>query len=368
MTFSFFRPRLATIGPNPVLPESGQEKERVAALRALHSILGALPQSNSGRENIRLLCEEILGASNHLRLIWVGFSEGIADRVKPYAATGEAFAECGDWRLPSGCFNSAGSYSQVAPTGAADEQAASLFAPWKSNPQSCTARCALALPLRSENHGLQGMIVFYADSLDYFSRIGLDSFQAFCNVAEIIWKQSNLMHLLAQTAREDPLTGLLNRRHIMLCLEKEMEAADKAGSPLCILVGRIEGFSKLNALYGAQAADAILAAFSKEAVEQLRPQDRCGRWTGTEFLYVLPNTDPAQAEHLAGKLREYFQFNPVSVKSWSVRVSLAVGIASYSKFIIGVDDLILQANQSMLSDTDELPTTILQDREPLGWR
>jgi diguanylate cyclase (GGDEF)-like protein len=366
MAFSFFRPRLLTVGPNSALPESDHAKERAALLHALHSVLGALPQSNSGRENIRLLCEEILGASAHLRLIWVGFSDGATELVKPYTASGEAFTESGDWRLPSGCFHAAGSYTQIVPAEGADEQPASLFAPWKSTLPSCSSRCAMALPLRSENQGLQGMIVFYADSLDYFSGVGLASFQAFCNVAEIIWKQSNVMNLLAQTAREDPLTGLLNRRNIMLALEKEMEKADQTGSPLCILMGRIEGFSKLNALYGAQAADAILAAFSREAVEQLRSGDRCGRWTGTEFVYVLPDTDAAQAEHLAGKLREHFQFNPVNVKSWSVRMSFAVGVASYTKFIIGMDDLILHANQSMLSDTDESPTTIFQEHGPLG--
>jgi diguanylate cyclase (GGDEF)-like protein len=366
MAFSFFRPRLATVGPNSASPENVHANERAALLHALHSILGALPASNSGRENIRLLCEEILGASAHLRLIWVGFSDGTAELVKPYTASGEAFSENADWRLPSGCFHAAGSYSQVTPAEGANEQPASLFAPWKSNLQSCTARCAMALPLRSENQGLQGMIVFYADAVDYFSGIGTSSFQAFCNVAEIIWKQSNVMNLLAQTAREDPLTGLLNRRNIMLALEKEMEKADQTGTSLCILMGRIEGFSKLNALYGAQAADAILAAFSREAVEQLRPGDRCGRWTGTEFVYVLPDTDAAKAEHLAGKLREHFEINPVNVKSWSVRMSFAVGVACYTKFIIGMDDLILHANQSMLSDTDESPTTILQERGPLG--
>jgi diguanylate cyclase (GGDEF)-like protein len=366
MAFSFFRPRLSTVGPNSALPESDHAQERAALLHALHSVLSALPHSNSGRENIRLLCEEILGASAHLRLVWVGFSDGAAELVKPYAASGEAFSESDDWRLPSACFHAAGSYSQVTPSESESEQPASLFAPWKSNLQSCSARCAMALPLRSENQGLQGMIVFYADSIDYFSGIGLPSFQAFCNVAEIIWKQSNVMNLLAQNSREDPLTGLLNRRHIMLALEKEMEKADKAGSPLCLLMGRIEGFSKLNALYGAQAADAILAAFSREAVAQLRSGDLCGRWTGTEFVYVLPGTDPAQAEHLASKLREHFQFNPVNVKSWSVRLSFAVGVASYTKFIIGMDDLILHANQRMLSNSDELPTTILQERGPLG--
>lgn len=344
----------------PVFDYSTVEIERARLTGALHALLETLPQSYSGRENIKLLCHEILGATSHLRFVWVGFFEGDSTRINPYAAAGDCAAESADWRLASNCFDSVGPYSQAIPeTGRSAADFDALFEPWRANPDGCSASCALAIPLRSEKRALRGMIVFYADSFDYFAHMGVPIFQAFCNVAEIIWKQSNLMHLVTQKTQQDPLTGLMNRRHIMLELEREIARAEQAEQPLSILICRVEGFNKLNALYGWIASDAILAVFSKEAVEQMRPQDIGGRWTGVEFLFILPGTDAQAAVSLAHRLRDHFLANPVNVKNWSIRLALTVGIATYSKHIIGLDDLILHAIQDMASASDELPSSIL---------
>lgn len=362
MKFNLFSSREPdTVAPTgPVFDAVPSAANEHAALTvALYALLDTLPQSYSGRENIKLLCDAILDATPHMRFVWVGFCEGDLDMVEPYAAAGSCSRESTDWRLPSGCFDYSGPYSQAF-RAAIDTSSdlSPLFMPWRQNRNACSVDCALAIPLRSEKRGLRGMIVFYADSMDYFTHIGVPVFQAFCHVAEIIWKQSNLMHMLTQKAQQDPLTGLMNRRHTMHVLEKQISHAEKADEALSILICRLEGFNKLNDLYGWAAADAILAAFSKEASTQMRPEDKGGRWTGIEFLYILPHTNAEEAGSLAKGLREYFLVNPVSVKNWSIRLALTTGVATYSKLIIGLDDLILHANQSMLSTTDELPSSI----------
>src|SRR5207249_4250869 len=125
-----------------------------------------------------------------------GFCEGEAGQVMPYAAAGDCAQEADDWRLPGKCFDSSGPYSQALPESIdTPDEVHSLFLPWRASPQACSVNCALAIPLRSEKRGMRGMIVFYADSVDYFAHMGVPMFQAFCHVAEIIWKQSNLMHL-----------------------------------------------------------------------------------------------------------------------------------------------------------------------------
>jgi diguanylate cyclase (GGDEF)-like protein len=361
MRFNFFSARQpGAIAPaRPVFDAREADTERAALAVALHSLLETLPQSYSGRENIKLLCHTILGATPHLRFVWVGFCEGDAAHVEPYAAAGDCAQECADWRLSSSCFDPSGPYSQAFPENVESPgDLDPLFAPWRKDWSAASVNCALAIPLRSENRGLRGMIVFYADSIDYFTYMNVPLFQAFCHVAEIIWKQSNLRHMLTQKAQQDPLTGLMNRRYTMQVLEKEIASAEQANEPLSILICRVEGFNKLNDLYGWVASDAILAAFSKDAGLQMRTEDKGGRWTGTEFLYILPLTTTEEAELLARKLREYFLVHSVNVKNWSVRLALTVGVATYSKQIIGLDDFILHANQNMLSSVDELPSSM----------
>jgi diguanylate cyclase (GGDEF)-like protein len=355
--FSSREPDTVTSTAPDAAPGAG--KEQAALMAALYALLETLPQSYSGRENIKLLCDAILNATPHVRFIWVGFCEGDLEMVAPYAAAGSCLRESADWHLPGTCFDPSGPYSQALHDKTDKPgELSPLFAPWLQDSNACSAKSALAIPLRSEKRGLRGMIVFYADSMDYFTQTTMPVLQAFCHVAEIIWKQSNLMHMLTQKAQQDPLTGLMNRRHTMHVLEKKISHAEKSEEALSILICRLEGFNKLNDLYGWAAADSILAAFSKEASTQMRTEDQGGRWTGVEFLYILPQTNAQQAEALAKGLREHFLLNPVNVKSWSIRLALKTGVATYSKLIIGLDDLILHANQSMLSTTDELPSSI----------
>jgi diguanylate cyclase (GGDEF)-like protein len=326
--------------------------ERECLTVALHSLLETLPQSYSGRENIKLLCHAIISATPHLRYVWVGFCEGQGDSVPPYASAGECATECEDWNLSSKCFDPVGPYSQLFARDGSEFEP--LFYPWRDSRAAPSVSCALAIPLRSEKRGLRGLIVFYADRDDYFSRLGVPMFQAFCHVAEIIWKQSNLMHMLTQRAQQDPLTGLMNRRQTMQTLDQAIASSERTATPLSILICRVEGFNRINDLYGWSASDSILAAFCKEAVGQMRSHHRGGRWTGTEFLFIMPRTGADEADLLAKKLREYFLVHPISVESWTVRLALSVGVATYSNDLIGTDDFIRHASQSMSVATDEV--------------
>jgi diguanylate cyclase (GGDEF)-like protein len=357
MRFNFFssRQRDAVVPAKPVCDTGLYESERASLTVALHSLLETLPQSYSGRENIKLLCDAMLGATSHLRFVWVGFCKERSERVKPYAAAGACAQEAQEWSLPRRCFDPAGPYSQARPAeGRTAEDMQALFLPWRANPAACSAACALAIPLRSDKPGLRGMIVFYADSPDYFRDMGVPMFQAFCHVAEIIWKQSSLMHLATQQAQQDQLTGLMSRRQTMLALEKDIAAAEQGDQALSILMCRVEGFGKLNALYGCVASDAILAAFSREMAQKMRLQGRGGRWTGVKFLYILPRTAAAEAQLLAARLKEHFLAHPVSVGNWSVRLAVTVGVAVYSRQIMGLDDLIQHAAQNLSAAGEEL--------------
>lgn len=325
----------------PANPDLSALQEREHLTAALLGMLETLPRSYRGRENILLLCEAILAATPHVRLVWIGFQGG--GSVTPYAAAGSCAIESDDWRLPAQAFASDGPFTQALSGDVVPSGHSQLFAPWRHNPFGCSVECALAIPLRSEKTGLGGLIVFYADRRDYFSQVGVQTFQAFSHLAEIIWKQSNLMHMATQKAQHDPLTGLMTRQCAVQHLELAMVAAEKTGQPLSILLCRLEQFGKLNELYGWLESDAILAALSQEIGTRLNVGG--GRWSSTEFLYVLSGTDSRKAEQMAAELRQHFLMHPVTVNSWSIRLSVAAGSATCSREIMDADDLIQQARQ-----------------------
>src|SRR3954463_5901186 len=67
-----------------------------------------------------------------------------------------------------------------------------------------------------------------------------------------------LRRRIADANRTDPLTGLINRRAFEELLELELERAVRAGRPMSVLVGDIDGFRQVNEQDGHAAGDAVL--------------------------------------------------------------------------------------------------------------
>ncbi|MFJ2989415.1 GGDEF domain-containing protein [Collimonas sp. NPDC087041] len=327
--------------------------EQMKLVGVLHQLLQVLPQAYSGRESIKRLCQMILPASPHIRLVWVGFcQDDSGPTIKPAAVVGKAVGEAEHWHLAKDCFDYAAPFAQTVDWDAGHESDFhALFAPWQAHPEACSAKAALAIPLRSEKARMHGMMVFYADSEDYFSETGFASFQAFGHICEVIWKQSNLSHLLTRQAQLDSLTGLLTRRRIVHVYEEAVAATAMDESPLSILYCRLDEFHKINDLYGWAVADNILAAFAKDTGAQLRKADSGGRWNATEFLYVLPATDAVDAENLAAAFLSHFMHHPVNIENWSIRLALSIGVATYGADGRGLDELIHYATQHLRSSS-----------------
>ncbi len=349
MKFNFFSSTALPTALSTVLTRSdadnlGAAAEHAALTTALHALLERLPQSAKGGDYLKRLCDTVLDATPRLRLVWIGFCEGEDEKVVPHAAAGDCVPEAEDWRLPQACFDFPGAYSQAAleSVGALDDLN-SLFAPWHGRLDACTVNCALAIPLRSEKTSVRGLIVFYADDVDYFSRLGSAPFQAFAHVAETVWQQSTLMHMLTQNAQLDEVTGLMNRRKMSHLLQKGIERARQQNELLSIMLLRIEDFALVNQIHGWNAADALLVSFAREVTLQLRAQDRLGRWTGVEFLYVLPRTDRQHAEFLARGLQAYFSTRPLTINDMPIHLALHIGVATFPQQGKDMDELLAQA-------------------------
>ncbi|OPX94983.1 MAG: Response regulator PleD [Pelotomaculum sp. PtaB.Bin104] len=65
----------------------------------------------------------------------------------------------------------------------------------------------------------------------------------------------------------------------------------------------LDNFKPVNDILGHEAGDRVLAAFGKMLVENLKGCDVAVRWGGDEFVLVLPETTPAEAERVVENLR-----------------------------------------------------------------
>jgi diguanylate cyclase (GGDEF)-like protein/putative nucleotidyltransferase with HDIG domain len=108
---------------------------------------------------------------------------------------------------------------------------------------------------------------------------------------------------IADANRTDPLTGLINRRAFEELLELELERTERAGRPLSVVVGDIDGFRSVNEQHGHAAGDAALQSVATNALKWKRRIDVAARIGGEEFALLLPETDERGAFIVAERLR-----------------------------------------------------------------
>lgn len=122
-------------------------------------------------------------------------------------------------------------------------------------------------------------------------------------VARIARDRRELTARLAESARTDPLTGLLNRRGFEDAAAGALARARRDGETVGLLLLDLDGFKHLNDSRGHRAGDELLVRVAAAWRASLRAGDLLARAGGDEFLVLLVDTDRARAGDVANRLR-----------------------------------------------------------------
>ena len=88
-------------------------------------------------------------------------------------------------------------------------------------------------------------------------------------------------------ALTDPLTGLGNRRQLVLSLEDVLQSAS-ARAPWALLLFDLNGFKRYNDTFGHPAGDALLARLGAKLADAAAPEGSAYRLGGDEFCVLTP--------------------------------------------------------------------------------
>ncbi|UHD17423.1 diguanylate cyclase [Thiocapsa bogorovii] len=144
-----------------------------------------------------------------------------------------------------------------------------------------------------------------------------------------VGERARAEEMLAQVARTDPLTGLMNRRAMLEQLDIHATRFQHSNTPCSILLADIDRFKSINDTFGHDAGDQALSQTAKELTQGLRPRDLVARWGGEEFLFLLPDSDSTAALVVAERVRSMVAAKPIRFGDKILHLTLSVGVASF---------------------------------------
>ena len=103
----------------------------------------------------------------------------------------------------------------------------------------------------------------------------------------------------------DGLTGIANRRHFDVAMQKELRRVKRGGSPLSLLMIDIDCFKAFNDHFGHQQGDETLVKVAHALAALVkRPLDLIARYGGEEFAVILPESTHTKGLQLAQAMRQ----------------------------------------------------------------
>ncbi len=150
---------------------------------------------------------------------------------------------------------------------------------------------------------------------------------------------------LRRLAAIDELTSTANRRFFFEQCQREVARAVRYGRPLSVIVVELEGIRAINERFGHAAGDRMLKEASIVLRSALRTHDLVGRYGGTVFALLLPETDREGADVVVGRcvarVRELVvEEDPTK----QARVKANVGAATFpTSGVSNVDQLLAAA-------------------------
>ncbi|WP_291847998.1 bifunctional diguanylate cyclase/phosphodiesterase [Bradyrhizobium sp.] len=152
---------------------------------------------------------------------------------------------------------------------------------------------------------------------------------------------------LMRLSRHDPLTGELNRTHLVAALAETIEATTRARSVCAFMLIGIDHLARVNDAFGFDVADAVIAEVGKRLRARLRGGDVLGRFSGNKFGLILRNCTVDDTNVAAERFLTGVRDEVIPTSSGPVSVTVSIGAISMPRHARSADEAVSRAQETL---------------------
>ena len=152
---------------------------------------------------------------------------------------------------------------------------------------------------------------------------------------------------LVKLSRHDPLTGELNRTHLIAQLAETIEEVTRFRATCAFMLIGIDHLARINDAFGFDVADAVIAEVGKRIRVRLRAGDVLGRFSGNKFGLILKNCTVDDMNVAAERFLAGVRDEVVPTKSGPVSVTASIGAVGIPRHARNAEEAINRAHETL---------------------
>jgi diguanylate cyclase (GGDEF)-like protein len=152
---------------------------------------------------------------------------------------------------------------------------------------------------------------------------------------------------LLKFSQNDPLTGELNRTHLIASLAEIIEEAVRFRTPCVFMLIGIDHLARVNDAFGFDVADAVISEIAGRIRARLRGGDVLGRFSGNKFGLVLKNCTLDETSVAAERFLAAIRNDVVPTKSGPVSVTASIGAVSVPRHARSAEEAVNRAQETL---------------------
>ena len=152
---------------------------------------------------------------------------------------------------------------------------------------------------------------------------------------------------LLKLSRHDPLTGELNRTHLVASLAEAIEEASRFRTSSAFMLIGIDHLARVNDAFGFDVADAVISEVALRIRARLRGGDVLGRFSGNKFGLILKNCTVDDINVAAERFLAGIRNDVVPTKSGPVSVTASIGAVGVPRYARSADEAINRAHETL---------------------